>query len=146
MELRIWKGVFLRLAGRRINAFEIFFDEDMQSVFGAGALKRVDSHLIGRGPLMNHIGWHTNQQALVRKARGHNGHVRRGTKRVGEALLEAVSNISMDELTKWAGNKLLTESLSILTKVMNIEVECPFGLTVRFPISTSVPGGKHGLL
>jgi len=55
-----------------------------------------------------------------------------GSASEGEALLEALSNVTLGELSKWAGKKSLAEGQLVLDRTENIEIESPLGLTVRF--------------
>lgn len=49
----------------------------------------------------------------------------------GEALKEALLNLSMQELTKWAGKNLYREIAAILQHPVELEVECAVGLILR---------------
>jgi hypothetical protein len=52
----------------------------------------------------------------------------------GQALQKVVADISVDDLTKWAGKRLIAEGQVLIAKPLALEVESPFGLTIRFPV------------
>jgi len=53
--------------------------------------------------------------------------------RASEAILQALQNIELGELTKWAGKKLVYDTIAIFTEHLELEVEFKTGLTIRLP-------------
>lgn len=51
----------------------------------------------------------------------------------GEALKNSLLEISVDELSKWAGKKLVSDLLVLLNENLEVEVECHLGVTIRLP-------------
>ncbi len=51
----------------------------------------------------------------------------------GEKLKDALLSISVDEISKWAGKKLVGDLIVLLNESLEIEVECHLGVTIRLP-------------
>jgi len=51
----------------------------------------------------------------------------------GEAIRDALLKLSMEELSKYAGKKIVGDLLALMKDAVEIEVECHVGLTLRLP-------------
>ena len=65
----MWECVFLRLARRSVDAFEVLFNEDVQFV-SAGVLQGVNTDFVTGGPLLKHTEGDLNNEVVVGETGG----------------------------------------------------------------------------